>query len=406
MKRTLSLTVALLSLLAAPLWAKDAPGAPHRMKDAQSMVQRNLRLLLQGQEAGGVQLRLGRMKDGGTLMESRFELKVKRGNGPQADVFVTKTHSLEYHDRNDKLRWSRDRSEEAGTVTTVLSRYGDTHVEIDFEGPGAKFKKRLELPKDHASEYRIFHSLLKKFKEGEKAHAAYSSLNEEEQVFERNEMTILRKTTIEHGTESHEGYLLETTSPMGKATMITDAAFLPMHLTMMGVIEAVWIDGSPFDLAAAGWEITSYVPVEGVVPMAPHLVKLEVTATFENEVSGDEPLFASSRYQQVKRDGKAYHLTLLSTRLPADAKPLHLPLVLEDEKVKHFLASTPLSQSDHASIIARAKKIVGDESDALTARSGSDSGSASTRPWRRSVRPLASCCWRSTNPARTKAPTR
>ena len=331
------------------------------------MVQRNLRLLLQGQEAGGVQLRLGRMKDGGTLMESRFELKVKRGNGPRADVFITKSHTLEYADPAGKLRWARSRTEEAGTVRTVFSRYSDKNVDIEFEGPGAKFKKQLELPKDHASDLQIFRRLLGRFRQGEKAHAAYSSLDDDEQVFKSHEMTIVRKATTQHGAESHEGYLLEMVSPMGNTTVISDADFLPMHMTMMGVIEAVWIDGSPFDLASAGWKITSYVPVEGAVPLAPHLMKLEMTATFEKEVPGDKPLFENSRYQEVKRDGETYHLTLLSTRLPADAKPLRVPLVLDDEKIKHFLAPTPLSQSDHASIIARAKKIVGDETDALMA---------------------------------------
>lgn len=362
------LTLAILALLVGPLWAKDAPAKRlPTMADAESIAQRNLGLRMQGRPAGGVSMRLGRMRDGALLMESDFVLKLKRANGDQVDTFVVKTHSLEFYDKEGRLCWKRKHTEEGGVSTRVFTRYSPTHVEIEFEGPAMKFKKRLTLPSDFSTEYETFKLLLDKFKRGETAQAAFSTLDAKDQVFKPNAMTILRKTAFEHGGETYEAYAIKSVSQLGEGTLIADDKFLPMRVSMMGILEGEWIDDSPFEFASGGWEISSYIPVEGVAPMSAHLEKLEVTITLGEKALDDKPLFKDSRYQTVKREGDVYHLTLSSTQLPHGTKALKLPLDVAEESIKRFLAPTPQSQSGHPTIIARAQKIVGDEKDALTA---------------------------------------
>ena len=71
------------------------------------------------------------------------------------------------------------------------------------------------LPEDYASDFQVFKSLLAKFKKGEKAHAVYRGFDADEQKFERNEMTFVKKTTVEHAGEDHEGYEIKHVTPMG-----------------------------------------------------------------------------------------------------------------------------------------------------------------------------------------------
>lgn len=364
----LSLLLALLALLAAPAVAKDAPAtAPVTLADAVRIRQRNLRVLMQGQQAGGVTMRVGTMKDGALLMEYRFLMQMKRLNMGKPEIFRVEIHSLEYIDAAGTIRWGRSRETEAGVVTTVATRYSDTHVDVDFEGPGAKFSKKLELPENHMTDYLMFRTLVAKFEKGEKAHAAYVSLDAEEQSFKPKQMTILGRKTIEHGGAKFAGYDVLVVSPTGPASLIVDKDFLPMHLKMMGIVEGVWIDGSPFEFAAGGWEISSFIPVEGLAPMTPHLAEVELTIEFERPLTGEKPLFLENRYQKARKDGAGYRLTLASTRIPAGTKLPTLPVVPDDAAVKRFLASTPLSQSDHPSIVAQAKKIVGADKSALNA---------------------------------------
>ncbi len=363
----LALVLPLLLLISAPLWAKDAPEKPVRMADATRIVQRNLALEFQGQRAGGVAGRQGYMKDGSVLLEETFLLKISRGNGGANDVFVTKNHSLSFFDKTGAIRWAKKRETEAGIVKTIHTRYTDTHVDIDYSGPGSKFSKRVALPKSIASAFQVFRRLLPLFKRGEKAEESYVVLDEESQVFDPETITIVGETSYKHGGESHPGYRIRSVSKMGAADLIVDKDFVPMYLSMMGVIEAKWIDESPFEFSSAGWQLSSYVPVTGLAPMAKHLESLEVTISFKNKVPGEGAMLFDNRYQKVKADGDTYRVTLSSTRLPADAKALARPVAVTDEAVKRYLAATPLSQSDDPAIVAKAKEIVGGEKDTLTA---------------------------------------
>ena len=66
--RRLPLLLALFALLVAPAVGKDAPAqAPATMADAVRIQQRNLQVLMQGQQAGGVTMRVGTMKDGAVV---------------------------------------------------------------------------------------------------------------------------------------------------------------------------------------------------------------------------------------------------------------------------------------------------------------------------------------------------
>lgn len=371
MRRRSLFLLAILVLVAAPLWAKDAPAAKTpTMKDAKSVVQRNMRLRLQGQDAGGMAMRLGRMEDGGKLLETEYLMRVKRGNGPDADLFESRSLSLEYYDASGRKRWGRSREVEGGAVTTTSSKLTNTHAEVTFDAPGTSFEKTIERPENHATDFEVFRRLLAKFKRGEKAHEAYVTLDTEEVLFKRHEMTILEATEFERAGEKHAGYRVKAVAPMGVAMIVCDEEYLPMHMSMMGgVIEAVWIDESPFEFAAEGWSMSSFVPVEGTAPMSKHLESLELTVTFATKVPGEDgkPLFRDTRYQTVKKDGDAYRLTLHSTRPKVEAVRRELPVAVEDEAIRRYLDATPLSQSDHPAIVEQAKAIVGDTKDAYMA---------------------------------------
>jgi hypothetical protein len=369
----------LLLALATPAVAKDAPpaGAPGKaapaeegaltMAQAETVRQRNLQLFMSGHQAGGVSMRLGKMKDGSVLLESRFVIEITRGNGGDADKFRIETSGLELIGPDGRTRWIRSTESEAGQVKNIQVAFKEQSVVVDFEGPGTRSKRELVLPENEMTDYRAFKTLLPRFEKEGKAQLRYVTLEAEEASFEPHEMTIVGRKTIEHGGKTHEGYEVRAVSPTGPATMVVDEDFLPMHLTMMGIIEAKWTDGSPFEFSAGGWEISSFIPVEGFVPMETHIQEMEVLLSFERPVEGDKPLLVDNRYQKVRKEGDAIRLTLASTRLPDDAPRLALPLASDDPEVKRFLDATPQSQSDHPTITAKAKAIVGTETDALTA---------------------------------------
>ena len=50
--------------------------------------------------------------------------------------------------------------------------------------------KKLELPKNHDTDFRVFRSILAKFLAGEKAHRAYVTLDAEEMVFKRHDRSV------------------------------------------------------------------------------------------------------------------------------------------------------------------------------------------------------------------------
>ena len=357
--------LALIALCGSSTWAKEpVPKTRVTMADAKSIAKRSIRLEMSGQPIGGMSMLRGRMADGGTLLQMEMLIKVRRGRGPDADLFVKKSYSLEYYDPAHRMRWTQKREEEAGVITTTDAEYGETHVEFVLEGPGSRVEKRLELAKEHNTDFRVFMEQLKRFKRGETARGVYKTLDVESRTYSDCTLTITGKTTIEHAGEKHEGYVIEQVSPSLKATMVVDEGYLPMHVKLMGVIEGVWVDESPFEFSSDGWELSSYVPVEGVAPMAPHLESLEMTVTFAGELPDDKPAFQENRYQKVRRNGKAYHLTLASTRPPPDSPAISLPMTVEDKEVTRFLTPTPLSQSDHPDIIARARKIAGKATDA------------------------------------------
>ncbi len=373
--RTLLTPLLLLLLFAwtpASLEARDAPAkAPARMADATRVTQRNFRVDIQGTAAGSAVMRLGRMKDGSVLQEIEFLIKVARGAADEADLFVIQQRSLEYHDKAGRLRWKHSTHTEAGVEKVITETYDDETVRIRFRGPASAWERTLKLPKKHDGGLLSLRRLKRAFEQDGAATLDYVKLDAENQVFEPVTLTLKEKTTVEHGGKSHDGWVVHEEDHSGPSVLVLDADFLPMRGTMLGVIEMVWVDKPPV-LSGAGWQISSFIPVHGKAPMDKHLVSLEITIKAPKDGKGsgpkdDRPLFRTTRYQTAKQVDGVWKLTLHSTQPPADAPKVTLPVKVEDKAVTRYLRPTPQSQSDHPTIVAKAKEIVGQTTDATVA---------------------------------------
>ncbi len=331
------------------------------MTEATSVVERNLRMLVQGQEVGGTRVRVGRTKDGNRLAETESLIRMTLGDGDRDDrVIESRAYSLECFDSDGRMRWIRTRATEGEAATTMSVRFSVTHARIKWDSPDGDGEERIELPADFSSDYQVFQSLVRDFRRNESSAASYSRWVGGDIPFEAAQMTVIEKTSVTHRGKKHDGFLIQ----MEGGRIVVDADFVPMRATRFGIYEIKWIDAPPFDFSPSGWNVSSSIPVEGLAPTSKHLESLEMIATLVED--DPAPVFSSNRYQDVKRDGKTYSLTLGSTR-PKLAARLEFPLEVTDERAKHYLSPTLLSQSDHPLIVERAKKIVDGSGDAIEA---------------------------------------
>src|SRR5690606_40722242 len=72
---------------------------------------------------------------------------------------------------------------------------------------------------------------------------------------------------------------------------------------------------------------------------------------------------------EVVREGSNYQMVLLSTSPDKNFNPPSLPLQISDAEIRRYLAPTPMAQSDNSMIVAKAREVVGGETNSLIAAS-------------------------------------
>lgn len=376
MKPRFRLTLLLLSALAACRPQVETTDPPERIGAAseerlpaeQADHQRFLALYLQGQRVGGVETRVRKLPDGTVQVQDSFRFVVRRVNGDSVDEFSVENTSFTEYAPDLSLRYEESAATEAGVVEKTVVRLEGSDLVLSYEGPAQSFEKNFPLPEGFRTSRAVFYELLERFDETPQTHEIhYKSFSSDEQRFVDKSMRIEGSEQVVHAGEQVTGYQMVETSDDGTVvSVLADRDYIPISLEMFGTFTAQWVDESPFEVGNIA-QITSEMPVKGVVPRWWELEDLQLTV----DVKGDDPslpaLFENSHYHDVERDGTRYRLHLKTTR-PATLDGLpKLPVKPEDEDTSRFLAATPLSQSDDPTIIDASKRIVGNEKDALKA---------------------------------------
>jgi len=350
--------------------AEEAPFQFPSMDQAERVQQRHLKVELMGQTAGGVSGRIGHLPDGRMLLEIRFQMQVQRANEGQADVFKVASHETELLAADGRLIAKRSLESEAGVEESSEAVYRENHVDLTFKGPGGTYRKRLEIPADHDSAYRVGKALIAAWKPGTEPTRTYQSLSPKNQRFDPHTSTLLGKTTYTHDGTAHPAWKFRDVDEEGTvAEVLMGEDLLPFSMSVMnGALKATWVNEPTLDVEGGGWSMSSFVTVDHAVPRMLKLESLEVRLRMDPPQAASDPtLFADGPYQKVVREPSGYRFTLTSQRVPAEAAALTLPLKVEDPAVARYLGPTPTAQSDHAEIAAKAKAIVGETKDAKSA---------------------------------------
>lgn len=260
---------------------------------------------------------------------------------------------------------SHETTTEDGVVESLTTRVDGDVLVVGVRGPSHHSERRLPIPADFTSDLVVFDRLRAEVEAGAALPhgAAFSSFDDESQAFERNTLTLLERVPFEQSGTPVDAWKVESRDGEGERTVaILDADGLPLRIEV-GVFVAQVGAAAP---APAGEpsKLSSYLDVTGRVPArADHL---KVAVSVEGDDGADAAVFRDSAYQSVARDGGRYELTLHAVR--GDGLPARtIPLADVPADVQPFLAPTTTSQSDDPELVARARAIVGTETDARTA---------------------------------------
>ncbi len=349
--------------------AGEEPFAFPSMDDAQRIQQRHLKMLMMGKSAGGVSGRVGYLPDGRMLTELRMAMQITREDEGRADVFRVASHTLELLASDGRTIATKSTDTEADVVETSEAVYGEKHVDLTFTGPGGTYRKRLEIPADHASSYQIDRALAAAWKPGTEPKRTYSRLSAKDQRFEKQTTTLLGKTTYVHDTVAYPAWHFrmvddEETTMQG----IVGEDFLPFEMSgLNGAMKAFWVNEPTLESDGDGWSMSSFVPVDRAISGMLKLESLELRLVLDAPQDASETaLLTEGPYQSVAREAAGYRVTLKSQRVPNEAATLTLPMKVPELAVSRFLGPTPDAQSDHAEIVAQAKTIAAGISDPAT----------------------------------------
>ena len=260
---------------------------------------------------------------------------------------------------------SHETTTEDGVVESLTTRVEGRELVVGIRGPSHHSERRLPIPADFTSDRVVFDRLRAEVEAGAALpHAAtFSSFDDESQAFERNTLTLLERVRFELAGTAVDAWKVESRDGEDERTIaILDADGLPLRIEV-GIFIAQVGAAAP---APAGEpsKLSSYLDVTGRVPArADHLT---VAVTVDGDDAADAAVFRDNAYQSVARDGGHYQLTLHAVR--GDGLPARtLPIADVPADIQPFLAPTTTSQSDDPDIVARARAIVGAETDARTA---------------------------------------
>ena len=340
-----------------------------RADERQADRRRFLAVYLGDQQVGGVETSLRRLPDGSIQVKDRFSFAVRRVNGGETDDFSLETRTLTEYAPDLSLRFEESVKTEVGVVEKTTERVEGDVVVLTYEGPAQSFRKEFPIPEGFNSSRAVFTELVAEHgRSGAPVEREYTVFSADEQRFVKKTLRVKAKREVTHGDETLTAYDVVDTSEDGTVVeMVCDSDYLPISMDMFGTFTAKWVDEAPFEIDTVA-NITSEIPVSGKkIVNWWQLERMDLTIT----VKGDDPelpsLWESGLYHQVKRDGDRYTISLKHTRPESPAGRPTIPVEPKDSDIARFLEPTPLSQSDDRTIRATARRIVGDERDAVMA---------------------------------------
>ncbi|MBL8942440.1 MAG: transglutaminase domain-containing protein [Myxococcales bacterium] len=263
------------------------------------------------------------------------------------------------------FRSSEETTTEDGVVESLTTRVDGEVLVVDVRGPSHHSEHRLPIPADFTSDLLVFERLRAEVDAGATLPhgSAFSSFDDESQAFERNTLTLLERVRFELAGTPVDAWKVESRDGEDERTVaVLDADGLPLRIEV-GVFVAQVGAAAP---APAGEppKLSSYLDVSGRVPTRTDHLKVAVSV--DGDDGTDAAVFRDTAYQGVARDGGRYELTLHAVRGDGlAARPL--PLADVPVEVRPFLAPTTTSQSDDPDLVARARAIVGAQTDARAA---------------------------------------
>lgn len=229
------------------------------------------------------------------------------------------------------------------------------------DGPNAldPVEKRIEVPDDLASDLILQARLLR----GEIAvgdRLEYSVYDPEVEVLDRHIVVAERRETLD-GTDTlvlsarSERLGIEVLSWVDDAGVLLRQS-VPglMELTLERVTEAEAL------ASLAPFEIRAQIPLDRHLPLVRTL--RTVNLRFCRDVGPASELIPSTGRQEVVADGDDALVTVMRERPPAGHPALPLPIT--GESLDECLRPTRHAQSDDPRLVATAREIIGDETDA------------------------------------------
>jgi hypothetical protein len=339
--------------------------------DEASVVERMLAISVSGQTLGIVTTRLEKQPDGTWTMRELVTVSMIREGGGDDAQFSSTTESVATYDAKHELVSELTIEREAGvTITRTLALEGRELVST-YSGPGRPEQtKRFELPDDYRTSLAVDFELVQEWQRtGQPVTRKFSQFDDDRERFEQMEVTLTGETEFRHGDATIPAYVFKTLEEDGTVTdIITDHDIMPLSLDASGSFVASLVDEPPVLGESGGNRINSELPVAGrTTNRWWELAEQKITVQVEGDKTDGLPLWEDNHYHQVERDGTTYAMTLRSTRPPADFVPPRLPMKVTDAEVKRYLQPTDMAQSDDPSVVAEAKRIVGNETNAMLA---------------------------------------
>lgn len=318
---------------------------------------RALEVYMLGRKVGDVRVDRERLADGGERWRTRMLLAMTLDN-PGAESMSAEMVEVEEFGADRKFIRGSESMREKGVEETVETRREGDQMVVRMTGPAYDREHRVAIPADFDDSVAVFARLRGEVLAGAALPrgATFSGFDASGLRFSPSSVTLLGRRRVgalevwEVEEVDDEGQRLRSLYDDGG--MLLRSEFGVMLVTLAGTTAPA------ADVEA---KLSSYLSIVGRIDAAADPLVVTV------EVAGDDPaapaIFRDSAYQTVQRAGGVYTLTVQAVRgrgLPART----LPLTEVPAEVRVHLDATAVSQSDDAAIVARAREIVGGQTDA------------------------------------------
>lgn len=251
-------------------------------------------------------------------------------------------------------------NDEFGLVKQVRARVRDGVIDVMTEAGGRRTEETVPLPADFGSDLPLVMSILRgEAQVGDSIE--FETFDPDLGRLDRHVMTITDLETLGDGREVFVVTSRGRRLPVDIVTRIARDGTVVSFATP-GVLNLEVVEASEEEAlaVAAPLILSGEVPTDRHIADARRLEMLQVRISAGAPVAG---LVADGPRQRVRRDGDSAVVTI--TRLAPGGPAVALPIT--GDQFQPYLRPSRLAQVDDADIVALAREIVGDETDARRA---------------------------------------